>query len=393
MKPIKILGMVMFAFAMLACGSGSFLTYPVTPVPLKLNPTPTAFVPTPLPVSANSPLASEETLLENLYLRVNPAVVNITISGGSGSQPTELGSGSGFVIDKQGHIVTNHHVVADATELDVTFSDGRVATAQVVGSDAYSDLAVIKVDVPDSWLAPVDLGDSDAVKVGQHVVAIGNPFGLQGSMTLGIVSALGRTLAADQQNPDVPGSFQNPQIIQTDAAINPGNSGGPLLDLYGRVIGVNAAIRTNNGAPANSGVGFAIPVNAVKRVVPQLIQTGNVSYPYIGVTVDDRFSTAELAAVLKLPVDHGVLISTVTPNGPADQAGLRGGDKQTRIRSIPVQTGGDIIVAIDGNLVHDFDAMITYLVNNTKVGQVVTVTIVRDGKEQQVQVTLAERPK
>jgi 2-alkenal reductase len=297
------------------------------------------------------------------------------------------------VIDKQGHLVTNHHVVADATELDVTFSDGRVATAQVVGSDAYSDLAVIKVDVPDNWLAPVEQGDSDAVKVGQHVVAIGNPFGLQGSMTLGIVSALGRTLAADQQNPEAPGSFQNPQIIQTDAAINPGNSGGPLLDLYGRVIGVNAAIRTGNGLPANSGVGFAIPVNAVKRVVPQLIETGSVSYPYLGVTVDDRFSTAELAAALKLPVDHGVLVSTVTPNGPADQAGLRGGDKQTRIRGIAVQTGGDIIIAIDGNSLRDFDAMITYLVNNTKVGQVVTLTILRDGKEQQVQVKLAERPK
>jgi S1-C subfamily serine protease len=393
MKTIKTLGIVMLAVVTLACSAESFLTSTVTPVPLKLNPTPTAFVPTPLPLSADSPLVSEETLLENLYLRVNPAVVNITISGGSDSQPTELGSGSGFVIDKKGHIVTNHHVVVDATELDVTFSDGRVATAQVVGSDPYSDLAVIRVDVPESWLAPVELGDSDVVKVGQHVVAIGNPFGLQGSMTLGIVSALGRTLTADQQNPEVPGAFQNPQIIQTDAAINPGNSGGPLLDVRGRVIGVNVAIRTDSGVRANSGVGFAIPVNAVKRVAPQLIETGSVSYPYLGVTVDDRFSTAELAAALQLPVDHGVLISAVTPDGPADQAGLRGGDQETRVRGVPVQTGGDIIIAMDGNSLRDFDAMITYLVNNTKVGQVVTLTILRDGKEQQVQVKLGERPK
>ncbi len=396
MKQIKILGWLMLVLATvtLACSAETFLVPTTAPVPPKLNPTPTAFIPTPVTLSAGSQLSTEEMLLENLYLRVNPAVVNITVSSGTGSQLEELGSGSGFVIDKKGHIVTNNHVVADATEVDVKFYDGRVAIAKVVGSDPYSDLAVIQVDVPESWLVPVELGDSDAVKVGQRVVAIGNPFGLEGSMTLGIVSAMGRTLPADQlTTPQDTGVFQNPQIIQTDAAINPGNSGGPLLDLAGRVVGVNAAIRTDNGARANSGVGFAIPVNAVKRVAPQLIEKGSASYAYLGVSSNSRFSVAELVAALKLPADHGVLIDTVTPNGPADQAGLRGGNKETNIRGIPIRTGGDIILSIDGASLRDFDAMITYLVNRTTVGQVVTLTILRDGKEMQVKVKLGERPK
>jgi S1-C subfamily serine protease len=384
---------IVLAIVTLACSAESFLVPATAPAPPRPNPIPTSFVPTPLPASAGGALSEEEALLENLYLRVNPAVVNITVSGGDASQPTELGSGSGFVIDEKGHIVTNNHVVAEATELEVTFSDGRVAMAKVVGADPYSDLAVIKVDAPDNWLAPVELGDSDAIKVGQRVVAIGNPFGLQGSMTLGIVSALGRTLPADQQSAQDGGFFQNPQIIQTDAAINPGNSGGPLLDIRGRVIGVNAAIRTDNGTRANSGVGFAIPVNTVKRVAPQLIEKGSVSYPYLGVTSDNRFSIAELAVAVKLPVEHGVLVSSVTPDGPADQAGLRGSNTTARVRGVQVAVGGDIIIAIDGTEIHDFDAMITYLVNHTQVGQTVTVTIVRDGQEQQVKVKLGERPK
>jgi S1-C subfamily serine protease len=392
MKRIQMFTAVMLALATLACSAETFLVPGDAPVQSKLNPTPTVLAPTPLPASARTQLATEEALLENLYLRVNTAVVNITVSSGTGNQTAEIGTGSGFVIDKQGHIVTNNHVVASATGLEVTFSDGRVADAQVVGADGYSDLAVIKVDVPESWLTPVELGDSDAVRVGQYVVAIGNPFGLQGSMTLGIVSALGRTLPADQQSTET-GFFQNPQIIQTDAAINPGNSGGPLLDISGRVIGVNAAIRTDNGVRANSGVGFAIPVNTIKRVVPQLIEKGSVSYAYLGVSVDNNFSFTELAVTLKLPVDRGVLISSVTPNGPADQAGLKGGSKQTRVRGALVQTGGDIITSIDGNPIQDFDAMITYLANNTKVGQTITVTVLRDGQEQKFQVKLGERPK
>ena len=393
MKRIKVFIVVILALATLACSAETFLAPGGSPVQSKPIPASTAVVPTPLPASAETQLTTEEALLENLYPRVNTAVVNITVSSGTDNQTTEVGTGSGFVIDKKGHIVTNHHVVADATALQVTFSDGRIADAKVVGADSYSDLAVIKVEVPESWLAPVELGDSDAVKVGQHVVAIGNPFGLQGSMTLGIVSALGRTLPADQQNTQDIGLFQNPQIIQTDAAINPGNSGGPLLDLRGRVIGVNAAIRTENGVRANSGVGFAVPVNTVKRVAPQLIEKGSVSYAYLGVSVDNNFTIAELAVTLKLPMDYGVLIASVVPNGPADQAGLKGGNKPTRVRGVLVQTGGDLLTAIDGNPIRNFDAMITYLANHTQVGQIITVTVLRDGKEQKFQVKLGERPK
>jgi len=394
MKHIKLVGILMLVVATLACSAESYLTPTTAPIAPKPNVTATPIVmPTPLPPSVSSQLSTEDALLENLYLRVNPAVVNITVSSGTDTQQVEAGTGSGFVIDKKGHIVTNNHVVADATEVDVTFSDGRVATAKIVGTDSYADLAVIQVDVPESWLVPVELGDSDAVKVGQRVVAIGNPFGLQGSLTLGIVSALGRTLPSDRQATQDTGIFQNPQIIQTDAAINPGNSGGPLLDIQGRVIGVNAAIRTDNGIRANSGVGFAIPSNTVKRVAPQLIEKGSVSYPYLGVSVDRNFTTPELASALKLPVDHGVLVASVTAGGPADQAGVRGGDNQARVRGVPVQTGGDIILAIDNHEVRDFDAMITYLTNNTEVGQTVTLTILRDGKEIQINVKLGERPK
>jgi S1-C subfamily serine protease len=393
MKKNRWVVVLVLAVATLACSAESFLTSTVTPAPPKPIPASPAFTPTALPPSTGAQLTSEEMLLENLYLRVNPAVVNITVSSEAGGEITDLGSGSGFVLDKKGHIVTNNHVVAEATEVEVTFSDGRVAMAKVVGADPYGDLAVIQVQVPDDWLMPVELGDSDAVKVGQRVVAIGNPFGLQGSMTLGIVSALGRTLPADQQNVQDTGLFQNPQIIQTDAAINPGNSGGPLLDIRGRVVGVNAAIRTDSGVRANSGVGFAIPVNTVKRIVPQLIEKGSASYAYLGVTADNRFSIAELAVALKLPVDRGVLISSVTPNGPADQAGLRGGAKTARVRGVQVTTGGDIITAIDGTPLRDFDDMITYLANRTNVGQTVTLTIIRDGKEMTVQVKLGERPR
>jgi S1-C subfamily serine protease len=398
MKRSYVWIVVLLALASLGCSAESFLV-PATPAPSapKPNVAPTAnVIPTAMPLSAGGAPGADETLLENIYLRVDPAVVNITVSSGTGNQLTEMGTGSGFVIDKQGHIVTNNHVVAGATEVDVTFSDGRVATAQIVGTDSYGDLAVIKVDVPESWLTPAELGDSDQVKVGQYVIAIGNPFGLQGSMTLGIVSALGRTLPADRQpTQSDPGVFQNPQIIQTDAAINPGNSGGPLLDLGGRVIGVNAAIRTDTAGttPVNSGVGFAIPVNTVKRVAPQLIEKGSASYPYLGVSVDRNFSTPELAQALKLPVEFGVVVASVSSGGPADQAGMLGGNKQMRVRGVTVQAGGDIITAIDGNQIRDFDAMIAYLANKTQVGQTVTLTILRDGKEMQVKVKLGERPK
>jgi 2-alkenal reductase len=222
------------------------------------------------------------------------------------------------------------------------------------------------------------------------VVAIGNPFGLKGSMTVGIVSALGRSLPATSISEA--GRFQNPDIIQTDAAINPGNSGGPLLNMQGEVVGINSAIRTEGFMASNSGIGFAVSSNTVRRVAPQLIQTGSVAYPYMGISVDRNFSLAELAAEVDMPVEHGVLVDTVLPDEPADRAGLRGSTREVTVRGVPVRIGGDIIVAIDDVPVRDFDEMIIYLTNETEVGQKVTLTIVRGSKETKITLELGARP-
>jgi 2-alkenal reductase len=227
------------------------------------------------------------------------------------------------------------------------------------------------------------------VKVGQRV-AIGNPFGLMGTMTVGIVSARGRTLPASITGAN---NYSNPDIIQTDAAINPGNSGGPLLNSLGQVIGVNAAIPNNGISPSNSGVGFAIPSNTVKRVAQQLLKDGRASYPYLGVSVDNHFTTGELVSALKLPVTKGVLVAAVVEGGPAEHAGLRGGDQQVTVRGIPVRSGGDIITAIDGDPINSFDEMIAYLAAQKQVGQTVTVTLVRGSETLQIPVTLDERPR
>lgn len=383
--------LVMLVLASLACSSAErFLVPsssksvgPSTPVPV--------VIPTAVPETLVLESSAEETLLINIYERTNPAVVNIDVSAELDGQLAELGSGSGFVIDKRGHIVTNNHVVADAQEMRVVFADGRVAKATLVGGDPYSDLAVIRVNVPEERLTPLELGNSDELRVGQRVIAIGNPFGLHGSMTIGIVSALGRSLPA---NLDTEGrSFQNPDIIQTDAAINPGNSGGPLLNARGQVVGVNTAIRTESLSRSNSGVGFAVPSNAIQRVAPQLIERGEVSYSYLGVSVDNHFTLPDLAVELGMPVDQGVLVDSVVPGEPADRAGLRGSMREVTVRGISTRVGGDIITAIDGTTVRNFDEMIIYLTNKTTVGQVVTLTIIRDDRETQVQVKLAERPK
>jgi S1-C subfamily serine protease len=381
--------------ALIAAGCREFSVFE-TPTPVKQPLLINAAAPTAVPQSLTQPdpltIAADEVdaLLENIYARANPAVVNIDVAGGA--DLTEFGSGSGFVVDTDGHIVTNNHVVEGADEIDVTFADGSVAVAKVIGRDTYSDLAVIKVDLDASKLSPLTLGDSDQTKVGQRVVAIGNPFGLVGTMTVGILSGKGRTLPAD--SPTGGTSFSNPDILQTDAAINPGNSGGPLLNSNGEVIGVNAAIRTDGTNRANSGVGFAIPSNTVKRVAEQLLKNGRVSYPYLGVSVDsNHFTTGELAATLKLPVKQGVLIASVVDGGPAERAGLKGGDRQVTVRGIPVRAGGDIITAIDGDAINSFDEMIAYLAAHNQVGQTVTVTIIRGSDTLQVPVTLDERPR
>ena len=385
------LGVGLLLLVTLAC------VFPLPPLPPQSETSAPARVPvqvvvatpTPLPDSLVTEATAEDLLLINLYARVNLGVVNIDVAAGVGETASLFGSGSGFLIDAEGHIVTNNHVAEGAGTIWVTFSDGSLREAKVLGTDPFSDLAVLQVEDLPPGAVPLELGDSDTLQVGQRVIAIGNPFGLQGTMTVGVVSALGRVLPT--VTTATGGSFSNPEIIQTDAAINPGNSGGPLLDSEGRVMGVNTAIRTTTGG--NMGVGFAVPVNTVKRIVPRLISEGTYRYPYLGITADNRFTLAQLAHELDLPVTQGVLISAVEPGGPADRAGIRGGTRSARVLGTTVQVGGDIIIAIDGHPIQDFNSLLAYLVRETEVGQVVTLTILRDGKQMEVSVRLGERPR
>jgi len=298
---------------------------------------------------------------------------------------SQEGSGSGFVYDAEGHVITNYHVVENAKELSVTLADGEVYPAVIVGVDSSNDLAVICVQA-DDLPQPVALGDSEDLRVGQFVVAIGNPFGLERTLTVGVISSLGRVI----KSPD--GRFIG-EAIQTDAAINPGNSGGPLLDLAGRVIGVNTAILSPSRASA--GIGFAVPVNTVRRVVPQLIAYGRYPHPWLGVQLLDltpERARAFRQAGMEVPVEEGLLVIEVVPGGPADRAGIRGGDRIVRLGNARILLGGDIITAINGEPVPDFQELTVYLETQTRVGDTVEVALIRDGKEQNVQVTLGERP-
>lgn len=336
--------------------------------------------------SAPIPLTDYEARLESIYESALPGVVAIRTYSANGG-----GLGSGFVYDDKGHIITNYHVVDGADRLEVDFSSGYKVYGTVVGVDLDSDLAVIKVNAPKDELHPLRLGDSDALKVGQMVVAIGNPFGLDGTMTLGIISALGRTLDSEHAAPG--GSvFSAGDIIQTDAAINPGNSGGPLLNLDGEVIGVNRAIRTTNmtafGEPSNSGVGFAVAVNIVKRVVPHLIAEGKYEYPYIGISSMSDLSLPQIEA-LGLPQTTGAYVVQVVPGSPAEKAGLRGGSRETEIPGL--LAGGDLIIAIDGQPVRRFDDLLKYLINHKQPGDDVVFTVLRDGEEVEVTVRLGSR--
>lgn len=355
--------------------------------PAVVTATPTPLTPTVVPTTApaqtltkTSPVVAvltQEQLLADLYERVNPSVVNINIAEATGE-----GAGSGFVYDTLGHIVTNNHVVENATQIWVTFADGTTVSAKVVGTDPGSDLAVIQVDVAAEKLHPVTLGDSDSLRVGQLAVAIGNPFGLESTMTSGIISALGRVI------PSSSSSFSIVDLIQTDAPINPGNSGGPLLDSAGRVIGVNTMIYTESGT--SSGVGLALPVVTVKQVVPSLISTGHYAHAWLGLS--GLSITPILAESLNLPVQQGALVESVTSGGPAQRAGIRGGSQPARTNSVVLNAGGDIIIAVDDIEVKSFDDLVSYLARKTEVGQQVVLTILRDGQRLSVKVTLAERP-
>jgi 2-alkenal reductase len=304
-----------------------------------------------------------------------------------------LGQGSGFVIDDLGHIVTNQHVVQDANEIEVDFPSGMKAWATLIGTDPDSDLAVIKIEVSASILVPLPLGDSDSVQVGELVIAIGNPFGLSGTLTVGVVSALGRTLASERAAPGG-GTFSAADLIQTDAAINPGNSGGPLLNMFGEVIGVNRAIRTESftlsGDAASSGVGFAIPSNIVRRVVPVLIAEGEYNYPYLGLSSLSELNLSVLEVLGYPPDTTGAYVTCVTADGPADLGGLIGAASCDSLEGL--LAGGDLIIAIDAQIVREFNDLISYLVNHTEVGQQVILTVIRDGAEIDLEVTLAARP-
>ena len=289
--------------------------------------------------------------------------------------------GSGFIYSSEGYIITNNHVVEGAVKIEVRFVDGSAYEAKIVGLDPYSDLAVLKIEAKGVEFKPLKLGDSSKLRVGDVVVAIGNPFGLSGTMTLGIVSQLGRALPA-------PGGYLIVDVIQTDAAINPGNSGGPLLNLKGEVVGVNTAIVSPTGAFA--GVGFAIPSNTVKIVVPELIAKGHYYHPWIGVKGVDV--TPRLAEALGLPVSRGFLVVEAIPRGPADKAGIRGGSKRVVIDNMPLKVGGDIIIGIDNVDIRGRIDILLYLERNVRVGETVTLKIIRDGETLNVDVKVGPRP-
>ena len=368
---------------------------------------------------AGTSLSDLETQYVNLYQDINPSVVSIQVrqpasmntiqgspfqfpnvpglpnnltpqlpNGGNNNQQQYLyGQGSGFVFDSQGDIVTNYHVAGQADQITVVFSDGTQKDATLVGADPDSDLAVVKVDPAGLNLQPLTLADSASVEVGQIAVAIGNPYGLEGTMTTGIVSALGRSLASQNTALDG-GSFTIPNIIQTDAAINPGNSGGPLLNLSGEVIGVNTAIESST--QQNSGVGFAVPSNTVSRVASSLISNGSYQHAWLGIAGGTLTPTLDNAMSLDT-TQEGVMISSVTVDSPADQAGLQGGSRETQIEGQTVTIGGDIIVSVDGQPIHNFDDLLN-AVEGAQVGQQMTLGILRDGQSMNIDVTLAARP-
>jgi len=352
------------------------------------GPDPTATTPPPIPTAldlapdALALLEAQEQLLSAVYEQISPSVVHITSRSASfdffrGVVPRE-GTGSGFVYDTAGHIVTNNHVVQGADQIEVVLVDGTVLPATIVGADSYYDLAVIHVDPAQLNLPPLTLGDAEGLRVGQGVLAIGNPFGLDRTLTTGVISALDRTIESED------GSLIG-NVIQTDAAINPGNSGGPLLNIRGEVIGVNTSIYSTSGGSV--GIGFAVPISTVRRVVPELIARGRYPHPTLGI------STAELGYEVQ-PSDsgpeHGLLVIEVARGGPAHLAGIQPAEAQRRMRGW-IFFGGDIITAIDGQPITTRDDLNLYLENHTRPGDVVTLTVSRGGQTLEVPCTVGEQ--
>jgi len=308
--------------------------------------------------------------------------VSINVSGTSSDGSQFQAAGTGFIIDKQGHIVTNDHVVDSTSSIEVNFLDGTIVKADVVGVDPDSDLAVIKVDLPENELNPVTLGDSDKLFIGQTTLAICSPFNQRWTLTTGIISALDRTISGQTQ-------YSVGSAIQTDAAINPGNSGGPLLDLQGEVIGVNSQILSQSNS--SSGVGFAIPINLVKRVSQELINTGKVQYSYLGISAAAGIDLSLIEALHVPNNTQGVIVGDVQPNGPAAQAGLKSATS-ANVSTGSLPTSADIITAIDGEKITDMSGLVSYLAYKTKPGQSINLTVLRDGQEINLPVTLTARP-
>jgi putative serine protease PepD len=320
-----------------------------------------------------------------VYEKVADGVVNVTSTAVQmdfffNAFPAQ-GSGSGSIIDTKGHILTNHHVVANAQKLEVTLADGSKWPAKLVGSDPDNDLAVIKIEAPKEKLKVVSMGDSKNLRIGQKVLAIGNPFGLQRTLTTGIISSLGRTIRSEV-------GTMIEDVIQTDAAINPGNSGGPLLNSDGEIVGINSAIISPSGG--NVGIGFAIPVNTAKRVVPELLTKGYVTYPWIGATIQSLIP--EIAKYRKLKIERGAMIAEVVKGGPADKAGLKGGDQKIQVGNMIVMVGGDIVVKADQKEVKTNDELIHYI-RERKPGDTILLKVFRKDNFIDVKVTLGERPR
>ena len=327
-----------------------------------------------------TPLYSKNLSLIEIFEKSESGVVRVNVQRNETEEQTN-GLGSGFVFDKKGHIITNAHVVDEAKKVVVTFLDGRSYNAEIIGTDEFTDLAVIKVNADSTLLQPLSLGDSSNLKVGESIAAIGNPFGLSGSMTSGIVSQLGRLLPSGS-------GYSIPDVIQTDAAINPGNSGGPLLNMRGEVVGINTAIQSTTGE--FTGVGFAIPSQTVVKIIPALIEKGEYKHPWIGIS--GRDIDPDLAKVLGLKDAVGFLVITVVENSPASKAGLMGSEKTTEVEGVNYSIGGDIILSVDEIEVRKIADILIYLQRAKSVGDDMVLEILRDNRTTNITVILQERP-
>ena len=326
-------------------------------------------------------LTNKDLSLTEIFERSEAGVVRVNVIKSEQIEGLN-GVGSGFVFDQSGHVITNHHVIDNSEKIVVTFLDGSSYNANIVGSDPFTDIAVIKVDAEPYLLHPLPVGDSSNLKVGMQVVAIGNPFGLSGSMTAGIVSQLGRLLPSQDTG------FSIPDVIQTDAAINPGNSGGPLLNIKGEVVGINTAIQSAIGE--FTGIGFAIPSKTVSKIAPQLIEEGEYHHPWVGIS--GRDIDPDLAKILNLKDAKGFLIVTVVEKSPADKAGLIGSSKTKEIDGVTYQVGGDIILSVDGKPVRKIDDILIHLQREKSVGDEMVLEILRDGRNTNFVILLEERP-